>query len=122
MPVRSLNSSVMRWPNRNVVDAAIQEWTKTNVSENSAVMAIGYFGSYARDKAGVGSDLDVVMILSESNIPFNQRAIDWDFQSIPVPVEVLVYTLAEWQRLQDNQPRFYQTLMQETVWLKNLLV
>jgi len=121
MPVRSLNSSVMRWPNRDEVDAALREWTKTNVGKNSAVMAIGYFGSYARDEAGVGSDLDVVMILSESNTPFEQRAIDWDFQSIPVPVEVLVYTLAEWQQLPDKQPRFYQTLMQETVWLKNLL-
>lgn len=119
MPVRSLNSSIMRWPSREVVDAAIRQWARTNVEGNPAVVAMGYFGSYARGDAGVGSDLDVLIIVTESDRAFEQRAVDWDFQAVPVPVEALTYTRLEWQRLPDHQPRFYQTLRQETVWLKS---
>jgi uncharacterized protein len=118
MPVRSLNSSIMRWPDRESVDAAIRQWA-TPVDDNPTVIAIGYFGSYARGDAGVGSDLDVLMIVTESDRAFEQRAIEWDLQAIPVPVEVLIYTRSEWQQLPEQQPRFYQTLKQETVWLKN---
>jgi predicted nucleotidyltransferase len=110
----------MRWPSREEVDAAMQQWIIARVNECPPIMAIGYFGSYARGDAGVGSDLDVVMIVTESNRPFEQRAIDWDFRSIPVPVELLVYTLVEWQQLPDHQHRFHQTLTQETIWLKRL--
>jgi uncharacterized protein len=103
MPVRSLNSSIMRWPNREEVDAASRQWVNTYVVDDSVVVAIGYFGSYARDEAGVGSDLDVVMIVTEHDRPFEQRATNWDFRSIPVPVEALIYTKAEWQQsLQSN--------------------
>jgi uncharacterized protein len=118
MPVRSLNSSIMRWPDRESVDAAIRQWA-IPVDDNPTVIAIGYFGSYARGDAGVGSDLDVLMIVTESDRAFEQRAIEWDLQAIPVPVEVLIYTRSEWQQLPEQQPRFYQTLKQETVWLKN---
>lgn len=121
MPVRSLNSSIVRWPAREMVEAAMQQWIATHLAQNSTVLAIGYFGSYARGEAGVGSDLDVVMIVAESDLPFWQRAMNWDFRSIPVPVELLVYTLTEWQQLSDRQPRFWQTLTQETVWLKSAL-
>jgi hypothetical protein len=81
------------------------------------MVAIGYFGSYARGDAGVGSDLDVIVILSTCELPFTQRSTLWDFLAIPVPVEAQVYTGTEWQQLAVNQPRFFHTLTQETVWL-----
>jgi len=86
-----------------------------NRSGTEHAIAIGYFGSYARGNAGVGSDLDVVIILQASDIPFNQRSQSWDFLSIPVPVEAQVYTQAEWQQLAHDQTRFYATLCRETV-------
>jgi predicted nucleotidyltransferase len=89
--------------------------------ELEGAIAIGYFGSYARGDAGVGSDLDVVIILKESAAPFSQRSQQWDFLNIPVPVEAQVYTQAEWQQLAVNQPRFYETLSRETVWLRSRL-
>ncbi len=35
---------------------------------------------------------------------------------LPVPIELLVYTKAEWERL-PQEGRFYRTVMQETIWV-----
>ncbi|WP_204138512.1 nucleotidyltransferase family protein [Halomicronema sp. CCY15110] len=120
MPVRSLNSSIWRWPSRDEVDDALRQWVTQHESALVEAIAVGYFGSYARNEAGVGSDLDVLMILRQSALPFTHRSQQWDFLSIPVPVEAQIYTAAEWAQLETNQPRFYATLLQEAVWLRSL--
>jgi hypothetical protein len=118
MPVRSLNSSVMRWPSRAEVDRAARDWVATTVVADANVLAAGYLGSYARDQAGIGSDLDWVMVVSHSDEPFHRRSLEWRFDPIPVPVEPLVYTRTAWERLAMASTRMYRTLMAETVWIK----
>ncbi|WP_170944101.1 nucleotidyltransferase domain-containing protein [Leptolyngbya sp. BC1307] len=112
----------MKWPNRHQVHTAISQWVRqlgtASGTAASTVLSAGYFGSYARDDAGVGSDLDVVIIVTESNLPFNHRYNLWDFSTIPVPVEAQVYTVHEWEQLPTQQPRFYKTLVEETCWIK----
>ena len=117
MPVRSLNSSIMKWPNRTQVHSTILQWIEQFAEADSKLAAAGYFGSYARDEAGVGSDLDVIMIVTENSLPFERRYNLWDFSSVPVPVEAQVYTVEEWKRLPLRQPRYYETLVRETCWL-----
>jgi predicted nucleotidyltransferase len=80
------------------------------------VALVGYFGSYARGDWGVGSDLDMVIVVEESTQPFERRAIEWDLTSLPVPADVMVYTLAEWQSSR-SQSKFFQMLQEETVWV-----
>jgi predicted nucleotidyltransferase len=48
MPVRSLSSSVLRWPDAQTVDHAVREWAQKVVRHREDVLRIGYFGSYAR--------------------------------------------------------------------------
>ena len=57
MPVRSLSSSVLKWPNKKSVDFAVRSWAEKISEERNDVQKIGYFGSYARGDWGVGSDL-----------------------------------------------------------------
>jgi predicted nucleotidyltransferase len=78
---------------------------------------LGYFGSYARGDWGVGSDLDIVAIVSESPEPFERRNLSWDLQPLPVPAELLVYTKEEWERLHQESGRFIRTLDREIVWV-----
>jgi hypothetical protein len=101
------------------VDKAFRQWVTQHEAALVEAISIGYFGSYARGDAGVGSDLDVVIILRQSVLPFTQRSQQWDFLSIPVPVEAQVYTAPEWTQLETNQPRFYDSLVKETVWLRS---
>lgn len=116
MPVRLLNSSVFKWPDAATVDQALRQWAERVSQQRKDIISIGYFGSYARGDWGVGSDLDLVIIVKSSEIPFHRRAIEWDTMELPVPTDVLVYTEAEWPRL-DQHTRFFKMLREETIWV-----
>jgi predicted nucleotidyltransferase len=79
------------------------------------LVRLGYFGSYARGDAGVGSDLDLVAIVRECAEPFERRPIGWDLTRLPVPAEIIIYTGKEWEALQRRGGRFAWMLQDETV-------
>lgn len=116
MPVRSLNSSVLKWPDAKVVDQAVRRWVQEILRQKREVVRIGYFGSYARGDWGVGSDLDLVVVVRESREPFARRAAAWDQTSLPVPADILVYTIQEWASLV-AAGGFGATLDREVVWV-----
>lgn len=116
MPVRLLNSSVFKWPDAKTVDAAVRRWTARVVREHPEVLRIGYFGSYARGDWGVGSDLDMLIIVSQSDKPFEMRASQWDTWEIPVPTDLLVYTKEEWGKLLHSTEAI-QKIEGETTWI-----
>ena len=92
MPTRSLHSSVLRWPDAETVIKSLTRWAQKIMKAEPEFLAIGYFGSYARGDQGVGSDLDVLIIVRESQTPFNRRAAIWDSTDLPLAVDVLVST------------------------------
>jgi len=116
MPVRSLNSPVLKWPGVHEVDQAVRRWAAQVVRDRKDVLQIGYFGSYARGDWGVGSDLDLIIVVEHSEHPVDRRASQWDATELPVPADVLVYTRDEWQSL-SQRGRFGQMLRQEAVWV-----
>ena len=117
MPVRSLRSSVLRWPDRREVERRVAEWAAEEAPCHPGLLRLGYFGSYARGDAGVGSDLDLIAVVESSPDPFERRALGWDLSPLPVPAELLVYTCGEWARLQEQGGRFARMLQQEARWL-----
>ncbi len=116
MPVRSLRSSVLRWPDASAVESALRAWSTLVVASHPEVCRIGYFGSYARGDWGVGSDVDLIVVVERSGIPFERRAGAWDTSALPVPADVLVYTDAEWQGM-GREGRFSDRIARETIWL-----
>lgn len=117
MPVRSLGSSVMRWPGAAEVDAAIRAWADKLTAGDRNVVAVGYFGSYARGDWGPGSDVDVVILVRSSETPFVGRVAPGDATTLPVQADVLTYTLDEWAALQERGGRFARTLATEVRWV-----
>lgn len=116
MPVRLSASSVLVWPKADAVLGAASDWAHDIAARDERVLRIGYFGSYARGHAGVGSDLDVVAVLEHSDLPFERRATTWETTRLPVPVDLIVYTRDEWHRLVAEDSGFGRTLRQETRW------
>lgn len=117
MPVRSLRSPVLRWPDRDTVDAAVRQWAARQAEQRSGVLRVGYFGSYARGDWGVGSDVDLVVIVAQADEPFEARGATWDTTPLPVPADLIVYTANEWHVLQQRGGRFAEQLARETVWV-----
>ena len=117
MPVTSSTSSVKRWPKAEAVIAALEAWGAEAARRRDDLIGLGYFGSYARGDAGFGSDLDLLVIVETDRRPFTERGLDWRTETLPVPVDLLIYTAAEWERLLAAGGRFARTLSAEARWL-----
>jgi len=116
MPVRSSTSSVLKWPDRPTVVGALRRWATALAETYPIVLRIGYVGSYARGDWGPGSDLDVLLVVESSPEEFTRRPAAWDTTGLPVPVDLMVYTRAEWEHL-DPQSRFARMVAREAVWI-----
>lgn len=114
MPVRSLHSSVFRWPDKDEVEKALWDWAQKLKAEHPEILRIGYFGSYATASWGVGSDVDIVIVVASSQKPFAERPQDFDTTSLPVPADLLVYTAEEFAKLKG---KFSRVLREEAVWI-----
>jgi hypothetical protein len=117
MPVRLLGSPILKWPGRGEVDRAARAWAASIAPRVPALVRLGYFGSYARGDNGVGSDLDLVAVVSEASRPFVERGREWDLTRLPVPAEILVYTESEWAKLLSGGGMMAGALERETIWI-----
>lgn len=111
MPVRSLTSSVLRWPDRRTVEQAARRWAEERARACPDIVRVGYFGSYARGDWGVGSDLDLLLVLTGTCEPFERRPARFDASGLPVPADLLVYTAEEWDRVSGRE------VFRPAVWL-----
>ena len=117
MPVRSLNTSVIKWPDRESVRKAAIIWAGEILGTHPDVEKIGYFGSYARGDWGVGSDIDIVIIVARSNQPSERRGVHFETGDLPVPADLLIYTMDEWDAFTRSDSKFARILARETEWL-----
>lgn len=116
MPVRSLNSAVLIWPDREVVLKAFQAWIR-KYEHNPDIIRIGYYGSYARGDWGVGSDLDVLILIEDSQVRLYERSRAFDLTELPVPTDIIIYTLPEWDSMARAGQPFWRKVSAEIIWV-----
>lgn len=104
----------MKWPDRATVHRALEKWAERLKQAHSHVRRVGYFGSYARDEWGVGSDIDVVLIVDKPTGNDKKRGASVDVTDLPVPADVVMYTIDQWEALRG---RMREVLRQELVWV-----
>ena len=107
----------MRWPDADTVRKALENWAGIIRKLHPGIVAIGYFGSYARGDWGVGSDLDIILVVDDSPLPADRRALSYDKESLPVPADLIVYTRLEFESLTAADSRFSRMIRRETTWL-----
>ncbi|MBC1261809.1 nucleotidyltransferase domain-containing protein [Synechococcus sp. BSF8S] len=117
MPVRSLTQSVLRWPDPEQVLAQASRWASELQACRPSLQAVGVFGSYGRGTAGVGSDLDLVLIDATAAGPQNQRLRHWPLDQLPLSCDALVLTPAEFDQLMASGSRMAQELQRDLRWL-----
>ena len=98
------------------MDQAVRSWSIEQALKRPELMYLGYFGSYARGNWGVGSDLDLIAVVDATSEPFERRLLNWEFDILPVPVDILVYTLTEWKELLQKGDKFSRMLNREVIW------
>ena len=117
MPATSSTTSVKRWPAPDQVLAALRDWAGAQAASRPELVAPGCFGSHARGDTGFGSDLDLVAIVRDSDLPRLERKRGWPYERLPVPVDLIVYTVEEWARMRRQGGRFARMLEDEVVWV-----
>lgn len=108
---------MQRWPAATEVLEQAAAWAALQRSSHPELLAVGVFGSYGRGTAGVGSDLDLLLILQRCDEPIWDRLRRWDTGSLPLACDLLVYSLEEWRSLPQWNPRLAQALRNDTRWL-----
>ena len=88
------------------------QWAEAARQLHPFVRRIGVFRSYARGDAGVGSDLDLVIIVEPGH---GDRL--FDTVSLPVPADVVVFDTERWGELSDAPTGLARTIAREVRWI-----
>ena len=113
MPVRSLSSAIFKWPDREQVLSAARNWALSLRRQDQAVESILCVGSYARNDWGVGSDLDVIVLIANTSMSPLERRERYEPRGLPVPADLWVYTRDEWEALSSRAPQLWRRLQRE---------
>lgn len=119
MPRMSSTGVARRWPDAREVDAAFRAWAAEVRARHPEIARVAYFGSYATGRWGVGSDLDIVVIVTASTEPFPARLLDVTDRGLPVPADILVYTEAEWAAMRARGSRLVAEVERVGVWAED---
>ncbi len=117
MPVRSLTQSVLRWPEPEQVMRQVEAWAIQQGERVPSLQRVAVFGSYGRGQAGVGSDLDLLLIDGSARGPQHQRLMYWPLERLPLSCDALVLTPVEHQALMAAGSRFAGELQRDVRWL-----
>lgn len=116
MPVRSLNSSVLTWPEAEAVRRAALAWAAARAAEHPELLGVACIGSLADNRFGPGSDLDLILVVETAPPDPAQRHRLWPIEILPVPVDLQVWTRPEWEAM-DPDRRFTRVLRTQALWL-----
>jgi len=115
MPVRSLGSAVLKWPGREVVLDSARRWAVELRANDPKVVQMLCVGSCARGDYGVGSDLDLIVIVEAAPDSPVDRRRRYEPTAFPVPVDVTVLTRTEWSAFAEKSPLLWQRLQREMI-------
>lgn len=117
MPKRLLNSVKIKSVHRPIVVKKLTEWADQISRSNKDILRIGYFGSYARDDYTPSSDLDVLIVLKDSNTPPHKRLHDYSIKGFPIGCEFFVFTEEEIEQKGKNEGGWMHTILSEVKWI-----
>jgi UTP:GlnB (protein PII) uridylyltransferase len=117
MPVRSLTQSLLRWPEPEPVLRQVREWAARVAVDHPGLVRVGVFGSYGRGDAGVGSDLDLLLIDADAIGPQHQRLLAWPLAELPLSCDALVLTPDEHLALLASGSAMADALARDSRWL-----
>ena len=78
---------------------------------------ISLFGSFARDEAVPGSDVDILIVLTDSDLPFKDRITKYMPSSFPVGIDVFPYTRSEIETMLNQGNYFLKSAEKDSILL-----
>ena len=97
-------SARVRYAQPELIRKAVRDYAREIRSGHPEVRSIRWFGSWVRGDAGVGSDVDLCIIVDRSDKPRRDRVVDFLPRVFPVGIDLFVYTSVEFDTLRTDHP------------------
>jgi len=117
MPNPFLSSAGPRFVNRDEILAVARETARRIAAAHPQVLRVILFGSFARDDYGIRSDLDLLIILKESEKPVSERLEECLRHVSAYPTDIFPLTEAEIESRLEEGDAFLQRALSEGVLL-----
>lgn len=107
-----------------ILPESIRKRIVSKITEKFKVKDIILFGSYAQGNAGKNSDIDILVLLNENGITptymekiKKRMAVSSLISDVEqeIPVDLLVYTIDEWQKLTEVNNSFIRRINKEGI-------
>lgn len=114
-PIQQTSSPSVQvfWLDLNQVRTCLKKTVQEMAERHPEVEEVWLFGSLARGDAIPGSDADLMVLLSESQLSFLERPLHYQLDFCGVGMDVLVYTRAEAAQMQAAGNPFFQSVYRE---------
>ena len=93
---KSYNSVKVFYLDKNLLEEKIKEGIKKIIRECKEVEKIVIFGSFAKNRMTVSSDIDILIIVNSSSEKFLDRPLKYKkYFNLGIDVDIFVYTVEE---------------------------
>ena len=100
----------MKSNNEAAVERAVRRWAGRIAAQRPEVRRIIWFGSRVTGIPAPGSDVDLCLVLADSDKPFRERIGDYLPVGFPVGLDLFPYTRTELERLRREHPSWHRAL------------
>ena len=96
---KSFNSVKVFYLDKKLLEKRIKEGIKKIIRECKEVEKIVVFGSFAKNRMTVSSDIDILIIVNSSSEKFLDRPLKYKkYFNLGIDVDIFVYTIEETEK------------------------
>ena len=106
-----MTSVTIRSADRATVSRAVEEYLACLRAKHPEIVRAFWYGSWITGRPRPGSDVDLCLILSASDLSPRDRIPGYLPVGFPVGVDLVAYTEAEFERLRETAPSWHGTIV-----------
>lgn len=117
MQMKSSDSVKVTYLDKPAIMKAIAALAEELPERHPEIEKICLFGSFARNEAVPGSDVDILVVLASSDLPFRDRMGKYMPSSFPVGIDIFPYTRTEIETMLKAGNHFLKSATQDSILL-----
>ena len=105
-----MNTVVIKSINKDQIREAVHSFALRLREQHPEIERIIWFGSWVKGIPAPGSDVDLCLVLTSSDLPRRDRISQYLPLGFPVGVDLFAYTRDEFERLKESSPGWYKEI------------
>ncbi len=114
MPKKSSSSVVIKSANPELIEREVRRYAGALRSTHPEILRVIWFGSWVNGIPTPGSDVDLCLVLSGSELTVRDRIPRYLPSGFPVGIDLFPYTERELEDLKEAHPGWHECIMRGT--------